>query len=281
MAPWCFVEKLSGYQAHTKIGSDSAAQNSLLVDLRATEHRQIPLALAKLHRDLPVDAEVRLVMALTPPDVPNAPDPAELVVGAGFTMLAASGATRRPKEGSAWQSAARRERSLADRVGPGMRILVCGLNPSPYAADRGIAFGRPGNRFWPALLGAGLASRDRDPDAALAEHGIGFTDLVKRTTRTAAEISPWEYRAGAERVEHLVRWLEPGVVCFLGLSGYRAAIEHRAVAGVLPGGFGERPAVLLGNPSGLNAHLSVAQLILDLQSVARLAAELPVVRRLS
>ena len=29
----------------------------------------------------------------------------------------------------------RRRRSLADTVGPGMSLLVVGLNPSPYAAD--------------------------------------------------------------------------------------------------------------------------------------------------
>ena len=32
---------------------------------------------------------------------------------------------------------ARRGRTLADRVGPGMRLLLCGLNPSLYAAVLG------------------------------------------------------------------------------------------------------------------------------------------------
>ena len=230
------------------------------------------------------------------------PDPIDLLVGAGF--LHADGdrddgdrderATRRAggersdpgadpgadlsnsvMVGQPVELTVRRAWSLADRVGPGMRLLVCGLNPSPYAADHGIAFGRPGNRFWPALLAAGLAGVDRDPDAALAGHGIGFTDLVKRTTRTAAELGAAEYRAGAERLERLVEWLEPGVVCFLGLSGYRAAINRRAVAGVLPDGFAGRPAVLIGNPSGLNAHLTPARLAAELAAAAALTGTVP------
>ena len=50
---------------------------------------------------------------------------------------------------------------------PDLRVLVCGLNPSLYAADAGrrVTPG-PGNRFWPAALAAGLVTHDRDPLAA-------------------------------------------------------------------------------------------------------------------
>ena len=58
---------------------------------------------------------------------------------------------------------ARRAHTLPDIVGPAMRLLMCGLNPSVYSADVGIGFGRPGNRFWPAALMAGVASVDRTP----------------------------------------------------------------------------------------------------------------------
>ena len=58
---------------------------------------------------------------------------------------------------------------------------------------------------------------------------------------------------GAARVERLVRWLRPGAICFVGLSGYRAAIDRRATAGVQPEPFGGVPAYVMPNPSGLNA----------------------------
>jgi TDG/mug DNA glycosylase family protein len=107
-----------------------------------------------------------------------------------------------------------------------MRLLLCGLNPSPASVEAGVGFARPGNRFWPAAHAAGLATKDRDPRHALLIDGLGMTDLVKRPTRTAAELTTEEYRAGLHRVQRLVEWLQPGVVCFIGLAGWPHA-EHK------------------------------------------------------
>ena len=152
-----------------------------------------------------------------------------------------------------------------------MRILVCGLNPSVYAADRGVGFARPGNRFWPAALAAGIVSRDRDPTHALTHHGIGMTDLVKRATPRADALTREEFRDGAARLTRLVEWLRPGVVCFLGLSGWRAAIERRASAGEQPDGLGGVPAYVMPNPSGINAHASLDDLVAHLRAAAAVA----------
>jgi TDG/mug DNA glycosylase family protein len=167
---------------------------------------------------------------------------------------------------------ARRARSLPDTVGPWMILLVCGLNPSLYAADRGVGYARPGNRFWPAAMTAGLVTRLRDPLHALAVHGVGMTDLVKRATRAAAELTRAEYEAGIGRVERLVRWLEPGAVCFVGLEGYRSAVDRRATAGPLEQPFAGRPAYLMPSTSGLNAHTSMHALADHLAAAAGLAA---------
>ena len=98
----------------------------------------------------------------------------------------------------------KRIRSLPDTVGPNMQVLIIGLNPSPYSADTGIGYGRPGNRFWPAALKAGLVRIDRDPRHALSHHGVGMTDLVRRTTARADEVERTEFEAGFERIERLV-----------------------------------------------------------------------------
>ncbi|MGH9177029.1 MAG: methyltransferase domain-containing protein [Acidimicrobiales bacterium] len=166
---------------------------------------------------------------------------------------------------------ARRARTLPDTVGAGMRLLVCGLNPSLYAADRGVGYARPGNRFWPAALQAGLVTRLGDPLHALVAHGMGMTDLVKRATRAAAELTRAEYEAGIGRVERLVRWLEPGAVCFVGLEGYRSAVDRNATAGPLHRSFGGRPAYLMPSTSGLNARSSMAVLADHLAATAGLA----------
>jgi double-stranded uracil-DNA glycosylase len=178
-------------------------------------------------------------------------------VGSGFTVDELATDADRPE----WiHVRARRARTLPDVVGPGMRLLVCGLNPSLYAADRGVAFARPGNRFWPAALASGIVTRDRDPQHALWAHGVGFTDLVKRASARADGLTAAEYRDGMARVERLVRWLRPGGVCFLGLTGWRAVIDKHAVAGVQPETIAGTPAYLMPNPSGVNAHATLPDL---------------------
>ena len=243
--------------------------------------RRLPLALADLHRCLVVDSplDVQVLHGTYEGDALPSDDfggrffaswealpLTDVLGGAGFSV------ERTETEGDVIRAAGRRGRTLPDTVGPGMRVLVCGLNPSLFAADHGVGFARPGNRFWPAALAAGLASRPRDPWHALRHHGLGMTDLCKRATATSAELGAQEYRAGAARVERLVQWLQPGAVCFVGLEGWRAAIDRHAVAGPQPGGFGSRPAYVMPSTSGLNARTTLAELVEHLRAAAAMAA---------
>ena len=101
----------------------------------------------------------------------------DVVIGAGFTIESTY------DDGEEWVDVeATRARTLADTVGPGMRLLIVGLNPSVYSADVGHGFARTGNRFWPAALTAGILTRAHDPRHALRVDGVGMTDLVKRAT---------------------------------------------------------------------------------------------------
>ena len=246
---------------------------------------RLPLALAGLHRvlalggilDLTVfrgegedrcgaddDLPGRLFAAWQPGDL------ADVLVGAGFTVddIAVS---PQPVGRDVVSARATRARSLPDTVGPGMRLLVCGLNPSLYAADAGVGFARPGNRFWPAAREAGIVTSDRSPDRALVDHGVGMTDVVKRATAAAAELSSDEYRTGLARVERLARWLRPGAVCFVGLAGWRAAVDRRAVPGAQPRRLGGVPVYVMPSTSGLNARVPLAELTDHLRAAAGLA----------
>jgi TDG/mug DNA glycosylase family protein len=234
---------------------------------------RLPLALARLHDALAVGAPVW--MALAAPggddDFPgrlferwDGEDAVRLLHGAGFAV----DATR--TDGDSPILGAVRLRTLPDIVGPGMRMLVCGLNPSVYSADRGVGFARPGNRFWPAALAAGLVSRERDAWHALAAHRVGFTDLVKRATPRADALTGEEYRAGLARVAWLAGLLRPAVVCVVGLAGWRAAVDRRAVPGPQPAGLAGVPVYVMPNTSGINAHATVADLSAHLQAAARL-----------
>ncbi len=238
--------------------------------------RRLPLALADLHAALALGGRLHLLVtsaghtpahddrfggrffaAWTPELL------ARVVEGAGFTVDTLA------EDGEEWLAVdATRARTLPDTVGPDMRLLVVGLNPSVYSADRGVGFARPGNRFWPAALAAGIVTRDRDTRHAFLAHGIGFTDLVKRATARADELTRDEYRAGAARVAALVEWLQPAAVCFAGLSGYRDAVDRRATVGWQPEPFGGRPAYVMPNPSGINAHATPADLTAHLRAAA-------------
>ena len=218
---------------------------------------ELPLALADLHRRLEVDATIR-IRHVTNDDHAWAPPFEMLMQGGGFDATRA-------------RSTYRRIRTLPDYLGPDMRIMLVGLNPSVYSADRGVGFARPGNRFWPAILSAGLVDRDREPRHALLDHRVGMTDLVKRATARAAELDASEFQAGYRRVHTLVRWLQPRVVCFVGLSGWRSAVDRRATAGVQPATIGSSVVYVMPNPSGLNAHATVASLADHFREVARVA----------
>ena len=160
------------------------------------------------------------------------------------------------------------ERPLADVVGPNLRLLLVGLNPSPASAASGIAFARAGNRFWPAALAAGIVSRDRDPHHALAHHGVGFTDMVARVTSRAAELTNDEFIEGAQRLDKLVARLAPTVVCFVGITGYRIAVDKHASLGWQQQLFAQRDTYVMPNPSGLNAHTNIAALAAHLRAAA-------------
>jgi TDG/mug DNA glycosylase family protein len=234
-----------------------AAVRHATVDLGATRAPDVPMTLARLHRDLAVGDTLELTFRTG-----GRPSADDVLVGAGFTVDdMADGVAR-----------ATRARTLPDTVGPGMRLLVCGLNPSLYAADAGVGFARPGNRFWPAALAAGLVSTDRSPDRALSDHGVGMTDIVKRATVAAAELTADEYRTGLARVERLVAWLRPGAVCFVGLAGWRAAVDRRAGAGVQPAELGGTPVYVMPSTSGLNARTPLATLTDHLRAALALAS---------
>ena len=173
---------------------------------------------------------------------------ADVVAGAGFDVESVE------LDDDVVRARAVRARTLPDFVGPAMALLVVGLNPSLYAADAGVSFARPGNRFWPAAVAAGMVARDRDPWDALHAHHVGMTDLVKRATSNAAEITDDEYRAGMARLERLCRWLAPSAVCFVGLTGWRRALDRTAVAGAQTRTLGGRPVYVMPSTSGANAH---------------------------
>ena len=79
-------------------------------------------------------------------------------------------------------------RRVPDLIGPGLRVIFCGINPGLYSAATRHHFARPGNRFWPALHAGGFTPRILAPweERELLELGLGITNLVARATASAA-----------------------------------------------------------------------------------------------
>ncbi len=146
---------------------------------------------------------------------------------------------------------------VPDLVAPGLRAVLCGINPSLYSAAVGHHFARPGNRFWPAIHAAGITPRRLRPDEEreLLALGYGVTNVVERATARADELAPDELAAGGARLAAKIAAYRPAAVAVLGVSAYRSAFGRpRAAMGPQPDAIGGAPVWVLPNPSGLNAH---------------------------
>lgn len=155
------------------------------------------------------------------------------------------------------------DRTVPDVIAPGLEVLFCGINPGLYSAFTGHHFARPGNRFWPALHAGGFTPRLLKPDE---EHGLlalghGITNVVRRASAAADELSLDELVAGGKQLRARVKRYKPRYLSVLGVGAYRTAFDRpKAVLGLQSEAIGETKVWVLPNPSGLNAHYRAADL---------------------
>jgi double-stranded uracil-DNA glycosylase len=155
---------------------------------------------------------------------------------------------------------AARSKTVKDVIRPGLDILFVGINPGLYTAAIGRHFGRPGNRFWPALNASGLLKSPLTPweSERLLESNVGITNIVARATPVADELSREELRAGAKTLTRKLLRYKPRKAAFLGLGLYRDAFDRPgAKIGLQDERIGETELWVFPNPSGLNAHFQV------------------------
>lgn len=155
-------------------------------------------------------------------------------------------------------------KTIRDVIAPGLDVLFCGINPGLYSGATGHHFARPGNRFWPTLHRAGFTPRQLHPseERELLNLGYGITNLVLRATATADELFNEELVAGRRRLVAKVKRYAPNVVAVLGIGAYRISFGQKDVS------LGKQSEQLSGamvwvlpNPSGLNAHYQLADLV--------------------
>lgn len=162
--------------------------------------------------------------------------------------------------------------TLPDYLAPGLDIVSIGLNPSLNSVRAGFYFATPRNRFWGALNASALTGRELAPGAAAIESlfrdlRIGFTDLVKRPTRGAAELRAADYRGGVPVLaDKLIRY-QPCIAWFHGMMAWNHFRRYHWGPG--NGARWGRQRQLLGqsicfvtpNPSPANAAFSLADLV--------------------
>lgn len=160
--------------------------------------------------------------------------------------------------------AAAEGKTLPDVIAPGLSVLFCGINPGLYTAAVQQHFGRPGNRFWPALHRAGFTPRLFHPSEQheLLKLGYGITNVVARATAAAAELTREELVAGAKVLEGKVRRDQPRYLAVVGIGAYRTAFARpKATLGLQEETIGATRIWVLPNPSGLNANYQADALV--------------------
>ena len=173
-----------------------------------------------------------------------------------------------------------RGREVPDLIGPDLRLLFVGINPGLWTAATQTHFAHPANRFYPALLLAGIITEPISPSAGMTDEdrdrlrarGVGITNLVRRATARASELTPEELRASGLELVETVRRTRPRVVAVAGITAYRTAFaQPKAVAGRQPEALAGAEVWVVPNPSGLNAHETTATLAEAYGAAARAA----------
>jgi double-stranded uracil-DNA glycosylase len=166
-------------------------------------------------------------------------------------------------------------RTLPDYLRPGLDLVFIGINPGLYSVQREHYFARSTSRFWPAFSASKLSERVRrtlhtntlrpEHDAQLLCLGIGFTDVVKRPSANAADLSPSDFEKGVPRLLEKLQRYAPRVACFHGLTAYRPFLklalrstDASPVLGPQPGVVSATRLYVVPNPSPANAHFTLA-----------------------
>ena len=159
---------------------------------------------------------------------------------------------------------------ISDILAPDLNILFCGINPSLYSVAVGHHFARPGNRFWKTLHFAGFTERLLKPleDRALLQFGYGLTNIADRATARADELTPEELIVGHQQLAAKVEHYRPKVLAVLGISAYRIAFNRpKATIGQQSDSIHNAIIWVLPNPSGLNAHYQLDDLVRSYQEL--------------
>jgi double-stranded uracil-DNA glycosylase len=166
---------------------------------------------------------------------------------------------------------------VPDVLGPGLRVVLVGINPGRVSAAARSHFANPRNDFWRLLHAARLTSRLYEPaeQFALLEEGIGVTNAAYRTTPGSGDLRRSDFLGSAERLEQIADDLRPGWLGFVGKEAYRGAFGERPELGLQKPTLGETRLFVLPSTSPANAAVPWGERLRWFQELAGRASGLP------
>jgi TDG/mug DNA glycosylase family protein len=169
---------------------------------------------------------------------------------------------------------------VPDVLGPGLRVVFCGINPGFVSAAAAAHFANPRNDFWRLLAATSITSRLYEPSEQfeVLKEGIGLTNAAPRTTRGSGDLRRGDFAGAAERLERLALELRPGWIGFVGKEAYRGAFNERPELGVQERRLGETQLFVLPSTSPANAAVPWLERLRWFQELAGRASGRPLRR---
>jgi double-stranded uracil-DNA glycosylase len=142
-------------------------------------------------------------------------------------------------------------RTLPDHLRKGMKLIIIGCHPTESSVRVGHYYAGRDNEFWPIIFESGVVPEPFDyrDDKRVIEFGIGLTDLVKRPSKTAAEITREDFAEGRIVLSQKLEEFAPRVVAFNGKMTYEVFAQRKCKFGLQKESlYGARVYVLPATP---------------------------------
>jgi TDG/mug DNA glycosylase family protein len=125
-------------------------------------------------------------------------------------------------------------RTLPDYLRKGMKLVIVGCNPSESSVRVGHYYAGRVNQFWPVLYKGGVVPEpfDYHDDKRVIEFGIGLTDLVKRPTKTTAELTREDFAEGRIVLSQRLGEYTPHVIAFNGKLAFEQFAQRKCKFGL-------------------------------------------------
>ena len=148
--------------------------------------------------------------------------------------------------------------AVPDVLGPGVRVVFCGINPGRVSAAARAPFANPRNDFWRLLHAAGFTPHLLQAEEAhdLLRYAVGLTNAARRTTKGSGDLRKTDFAGAVDRLEEIALSLRPVAIGFVGKIAYTGIFGGRVEHGLQERRLGDTALFVLPSTSPANAAVS-------------------------